>query len=139
MGSLLHTFEVPRPGGLRLSSPILGDQIDSQPFPRPRLRLDRRYARDGALYCLYRVFGAASDPMTGRPRVYAGFTIVSDGKVRRRIEASLIEPAKDGQLLRLLAVGLADLPPGPYTLTIHIADAVTGEALDVDEPFSVVS
>jgi hypothetical protein len=42
-------------------------------------------------------------------------------------------------LRRRLGFGLADLSPGPYTLTLQVFDDVSGEAREVVEPFSVVA
>jgi VWFA-related protein len=138
LGSVLHTFEVPSPTGLRVSSPILTDELERSRVPRPRLRLDRHYRSDSALFCQYRVFGAALDAASGRPRVTASFAVVRAGQVVQEEGASPIEPANDGQILRLLGFGLAGFEPGDYTLILRVADEVSGENRELSEPFSVV-
>jgi len=137
LGSLLHTFEVPSATGLRLSSPILTDELERSKIPRPRLRLDRRYRSGGALYCQYRVFGAAIDATSGKPRVSASYAIVRGGNVVKEGPPSAIEPTSDGHLLRLLGFGLAGFAPGDYTLALHVTDEVSGESRDVSEPFTI--
>jgi hypothetical protein len=110
MGSLLHTFDVPKAEGLRLSSPILSDALESERVPRPRIRVSRSYRPDAALYCLFRVLGARTAP-AGRPRVRAGYVITRSGEVIQQALPSRIEPSKDGQVLRLLGFGLAGFTP----------------------------
>jgi VWFA-related protein len=139
LGSALHTFEVPAGTGLRLSSPILTDELEASRVPRPRLRLDRRYRSGSALYCQYRVFGAAVDATSGKPRVSASYAIVRNGHVIQAGASSTIEPTSDGQLLRFLGFGLAGFEPGDYTLVLHIADEVRGESREVNEAFTIVS
>jgi VWFA-related protein len=138
LGSVLHTFEVPGGAGLRLSSPILTDEMEASRVPRPRLRLDRHYRSGSALYCQYRVFGAAVDATSGKPRVRASYAIARDGQVIQAGPPSTIEPTNDGQLLRLLGFGLAGFEPGEYTLVLHIADEVSGASREVKEPFTIV-
>jgi VWFA-related protein len=138
LGSVLHTFEVPGGTGLRLSSPILTDELEASRVPRPRLRLDRRYRSGSALYCQYRVFGAAVEATGGKPRVSASYAIVRDGQVIQAGPPSTIEPTRDGQLLRLLGFGLAGFEPGDYMLVLRIADEVSGQNREVSEPFTIV-
>jgi hypothetical protein len=138
LGSVLHTFEVPGGAGLRLSSPILTDEMEPSRVPRPHLRLDRHYQSGSALYCQYRVFGAAVDPTTGKPRVRASYAIARDGQVIQAGPPSTIEPTNDGQLLRLLGFGLAGFEPGEYTLVLHIADEVSGQSRELKEAFTIV-
>jgi VWFA-related protein len=138
LGSLLHTFEVPSATGLRLSSPILTDELEPSRIPRPRLRLDRRYRSGGALYCQYRVFGAAKDATTGQPRVRASYAIRHAGQVIKEAAPSAIEPAGDGTLLRFLGFGLAGFAPGDYALVLRATDEVRGKTCETNEPFTII-
>jgi hypothetical protein len=138
LGSALHTFEVPAATGLRLSSPILSDQVDASGIPRLLLRLDRHYLSGTALYCQYRVFGAALDATKGTPRVSASYAVARGGHIVQEGLPSMIEPTRDGQLVRLLGFGLAAFEPGDYTLTLRITDEVSGERREVVEPFIVI-
>jgi hypothetical protein len=138
LGSVLHTFEVPSATGLRLSSPILTDELERSRIPRPRLRLDRRYRSRDALYCQYRVIGAASDATTGKPRVSASYAIVRAGQVIKEGPPSPIESASDGTPLRFLGFGLAGFEPGDYTLVLRATDEVSGKTCEADEPFTIV-
>jgi VWFA-related protein len=138
LGSALHTFEVPAGNGLRLSSPILADELEASRIPRPRLRLDRHYRSGGAFYCQYRVFGAAVDATTQQPRVSASYAIVRAGHVVKEGPPSAIEPTSDGHLLRLLGFGLAGFEPGDYTLLLRVNDQVSGKSFETNEPFTII-
>ena len=138
VGSVLHTFEVPLAVGLRISSPILSDELVAGPAPRPRLRVDRRFGSGATLYCLFRVLGAAVDDEAGKQRVTVDAAVRSSGGVVRAEEHSKIEAAKGGQLLEILKIGLGGLPVDEYRLVLTVRDAVTGRTHTVEEPFSVV-
>ena len=138
LGSALHTFEVPSGAGLRMSSPILADELESSRPPRPRLRLDRRYRAGSAFYCQYRVLGAALDATTRKPRVSASYAIVRAGHVIKDGPPSAIEPTGDGHLLRLLGFGLAGFEPGDYTLVLRATDEVSGRRCETAEPFTII-
>ncbi|PYQ09279.1 MAG: hypothetical protein DMF83_03980, partial [Acidobacteria bacterium] len=133
-----HTFEVPAGNGLRLSSPILADELEASRIPRPRLRLDRRYRSGSAFYCQYRVFGAALDATTQHPRVRASYAILRAGHVIKEGPPSAIEPTSDGQLLRLLGFGLAGFEPGDYALVLRVTDDVAGKSCAIDEAFTII-
>ncbi|PYQ02358.1 MAG: hypothetical protein DMF83_23725, partial [Acidobacteria bacterium] len=138
LGSALHTFEVPAGNGLRLSSPILAAELEASRIPRPRLRLDRHYRSGSALYCQYRVFGAALDATTQHPRVRASYAILRAGHVIKEGPPSAIEPTSDGQLLRLLGFGLAGFEPGDYALVLSVTDDVAGKSCAIDEAFTII-
>jgi hypothetical protein len=52
--------------------------------------------------------------------------------------ATPIEPAGDGQILRLLGFGLVGFQTGDYSLTLRVTDEVVHESREVREPFVVV-
>jgi VWFA-related protein len=139
IGSVLHTYEVPPATGLRISSPVLSDEVESSGAPWPRLRLDRDYRSGTDLYCLYRVFGATPDPATGRPRVAGAYAISARGRVLLEAGLTTIEPARDGQVLRLLGFGLNRFEAGDYTLRLRVVDEVSGETRETAAAFTVVT
>jgi VWFA-related protein len=139
VGSVLHTFEVPKATGLRLSSPILSDKLEESRVPRARLRLDRRYRRSDALYCEYHVLGATPDPATHQPRVTGSYGIFRGDQSIQDAPASPIEPTDDGEVRRLIGFGLAAFKDGDYTLVLRVTDQVSGESRELSEPFTVVA
>jgi len=137
VGSVLHTFEVPVVTGLQVSSPILGNKLSRSRVPRAEVRLERRYRRTDALYCQYHVLGAALDPATRRPRVSGAYAIVRGDVGVQEGAASPIEPDEAGEVRRLMGIGLADFPPGDYTLVLRVTDEVSGDSREIRELFSV--
>ena len=137
LGSVLHTFEVPDTSALWVSSPVLSDRLERPSRPRPAIRLDQRYRPADALYCQYRVFGAASDPKTHKPRVTGSYAILRDGQAIQEGPSTPIEPAADGQFQRLMGIGLADFQAGDYTLVLRVTDEVSGQTRELREPFTV--
>jgi VWFA-related protein len=138
LGAVLHTFEVPGAAGLRVSSPILSDGLESTRPPKLRLQLDRRFASGGTLYCQYGVFGASVDPTSGRSRVSGSFSISRGGQVVQQVAATPIEATGDGQVLRLFALPLAGFAPGDYSLELRVTDDVNHQSREVREAFAVV-
>lgn len=69
IGSVQHRLEIPFPGELRVSTPILTDRIlaAASPVerPRPALAAHRVLPGGGGLYCEYEVFGAAWPGVAG--------------------------------------------------------------------------
>jgi hypothetical protein len=48
-----------------------------------------------------------------------------------------IEPAADGQIQRLMGIGLADFQPGDYTLVLRVTDEVAGQTRELREPITI--
>lgn len=138
LGAVLHTFEVPKAAGLRVSSPILSDGLESTRPPKLKLQLDRRFRSGGTLYCQYGVFGASPDPTSGRSRVSGSFSISRGGQVVQEVAATPIEPTGDGQVLRLFGLPLAGFAPGDYSLDLRVTDDVNHQSREVREAFAVV-
>jgi VWFA-related protein len=141
IGSIQHRLEIPFPGELRLSTPILTDRVlpGEKPGdrPRPALAAHRVFPGGGGLYCEYEVFGAAR-PGGALPRVTAGFEIRSgDGTVVREAAATPIASDAKGRVVRLVGAALQGLREGPYDLVIDVRDERTGERLVRHEPFAL--
>jgi VWFA-related protein len=143
VGSVVRRIEVPSPGTLRLSTPILTDSVlpaeSPGDGPRPALAAHRVFPGGGGLYCQYEVFGAAS-PGGTLPRVAAGFQVRSrDGTVLREAAPTLIAPDPDGRVVRLVGISLEGLPEGSYELLLDVRDETTGERAVRSEAFSLSS
>jgi hypothetical protein len=144
IGSVDHSFEVPRLGGLRASSVVITHTLEPKPDGtaselEPRIGAQRAFPAGALLFVHYDVYGAAEDPGTGRPRVLTGLEIRRrDGTVVGRGELVPITPSPDGRLSRTSDVRLA-APPGTYELVLTIRDDVTGQELHVREEFMTVA
>ena len=84
VGSVRHEFDVPWPDGLRITTPVVTDTLQSaapgqagRPVP-----IARRTFRAGArLFCAFDVIGAGIDSAAGGPRVTLAYSLrrVADG------------------------------------------------------------
>jgi VWFA-related protein len=144
VGSVMHDFEVPPSAGFRLSTPILTDAVDpasaASGSPRPVIVARRSFLAGQVLYCQFRVFGAALDPTTRKPRVSAGYEIrAASGTVLKRAPRTLITPTSLGALVRLQGIALPAAAPGAYAITLSVRDEVANRILNVKEEFMIES
>jgi VWFA-related protein len=141
IGSIRQRLEIPFPGELRLSTPILTDRVVAGrgpgDRPRPALAAHRTFPARGGLYCQYEVFGAAT-PAGAGPRVSAGFEIrAEDGTVVREAAMTPIASDPNGRVVRLVGTSLEGLGRGSYELVIRVRDERTGERVVRRETFSL--
>jgi len=141
IGSVLQRVEIPFPGELRTSTPILTDRVETGQGagerPRPALAAHRSFPAGGGLYCQYEVFGAAR-PGGASPRVAASLSLRSaDGTVVREAPTTPIAADADGRVVRLVGASLEGLPVGPYELVIEGRDETTGQRFAQREHFRI--
>ncbi|HXK12477.1 MAG TPA: VWA domain-containing protein [Vicinamibacteria bacterium] len=141
VGSLVHDFEVPELGGLRVSSLALTDRLaepkgGGPPAPEPTAR--RQFAPTGVLHCRFEVYGAGRDGVTGQAKVTAGFSIRrSDGRFLAAMPETQLQPAPDGSLSRSLGVPLDGAPPGRYETIVVVTDLAAGRSAEAREAFEI--
>jgi hypothetical protein len=143
VGSVVHEFEVPKAGALRVSTPVLSDTLEqgADGSRRPVLQVRRSFATDAVLYCQFAVYGAAKEEGGSlMPRVRAGYEIRrTDGAVFKRSAPTPINPTSVGALLRLNGIALRGASPGEYDLVLTVNDEIAGRSVEVREPFAIVS
>jgi hypothetical protein len=149
IGTVIHEFQVPELGALRVSTPLITDTLQqergadtkgAQPYVRPALVVRREFPAEGTLYCQYEVYGAAPDKKSGMPRVSAGYQIrKTDGTVVTEVAPTLITPTSIGKLSRIVGTGLPGVVPGEYELVLSVKDEVAGKSVEVREPFTLVA
>jgi VWFA-related protein len=146
IGTLVHEFEVPALGPLRVSTPVLSDSVqptapgEKTGTPQPTLLARRAFAPGAMLLASYEVYGAAKEKGSGMPRVSAGYVIRrNDGTVVTRVDPTPIQPTSLGRVMRLVGTRLEDTPPGDYEMVFSFKDEVAGKTLEVREPFSVAA
>ena len=139
VGSLTHDFEVPAPGGLRVSSLVLSDRLrEEAKGGGPELVARRRFAPAGTLHCRFDVYGGSKDPATGQPRVTAGFAVRrTDGRVLVAAPETPVRPGAGGALTRSLGFPLEGVPPGSYEVIVLVTDLVAGAVTEAREPIVV--
>jgi hypothetical protein len=140
IGSASQRFEVPRPGVLRLSTPILTDALARTPGdggrPRPALAAHRGFRPEGRLYCEFEVFGASRSSRETLPRVSAGLELrMADGRMVREAPATPIAADPDGRVVRFVEMGLDGMEDGSYELVLKVRDEVGGGQLEQRESF----
>ena len=141
VGSVVHEFEVPKVGSLRVSTPVLSDTLEQDPSGnrRPVLQVRRSFATDSVLYCQFSVYGARKEDRSLMPRVRAGYEIRrADGVVFKRTDPTPINPTSVGAILRLNGIGLRGAQPGEYELVLTVKDDLANESVEVREPFEIV-
>jgi VWFA-related protein len=133
VGSVSHEFEVPELGGLRVSSPVLSDQLDDNAqggMPQPLPLARRTFAPSGRLYCFFSVYGSED--------VSAGFSLqTASGREIYGGPEAPIRPDKNGRLLRLMGLPLEGLTPGDYALVLQFEDRSSGTRYERREPFRI--
>jgi VWFA-related protein len=142
MGAVAQRFEVPRPGALRVSTPILSDQVvppaSREGKPRAAVAAHRTFRPGSGLYCEFEVFGAARDPSEGVPRVTSGLAVRSaDGETVRQAPPTRIAGDRDGRIVRLVGLDLAGLAAGDYELVLDVHDDAGGAKIERHEPFTI--
>ena len=140
VGSVSQRFEVPLPGQLRLSTPILTDRVEPAPnaegLPQPALAVHRVFPSEGGLYVQFEVFGAARDRAQGAPRVTAGLEVWAGGsRLARRVDPTPIAADRDGRVVRQVGLSLEGMKEGPYDLVLDVRDEVSGARLKHRESF----
>ncbi|HVQ30914.1 MAG TPA: VWA domain-containing protein [Vicinamibacteria bacterium] len=142
VGAITIRFEVPEPGGLRLTTPILTDRLRPVPkgtTPAPVLLARREFAPSGRLYCQFQVLGAgvlARDPAGVESRYllrHALGATVSQGAI------GPMTGAREGRLTSFFGLPLEGLAAGPYELVLSVEDRASGKTLERTEAFRVAS
>jgi hypothetical protein len=146
IGTVTLRLEVPRLDGLRLSTPILADEVKPAPKESGRLlpvigaHRAFKFKAMGRLYCQFQVFGASKDPKDGAPKVDASYTLRRAGGTEiRRAAPSLIAVAPDGPVMRLIGLSVDGMPDGDYELILHVVDETSGRSVERAERFRLES
>jgi VWFA-related protein len=142
LGTVSLEFEVPPPGQLRLSSPILTDNVQVGPggMPNAVLLARRTFSAKKPFFCRFDVYGASVDPATRMPRVLGRHVLRrADGSVVSESDASEIAPTSLGGVSRLMQIPVAGLAAGDYQLELIVRDERSGRELKVVEPFTLTA
>lgn len=139
IGTVRHEFEVPASGQFRLSTPILTDSLQGDPkgAPRPVPLARRTFASGANLLYLFEVYGAdtavgSSQRVSARYEVRGG-----DGSVLVHTEPATLTPSPQGQISRQVPISLEGAAPGDYEIVLAVKDLVSGQAVEITDPFTV--
>jgi len=144
LGTVIHDFEVPDLKPFRVSTPVLSDvrEVTQAGTPGDRLAIlaRRDFAQGASLFCQFEVYRAVKDEKSGMPRVTMGYEVRrSDGTLFTRDAPSLILPAADGALSRMIGISLEAASPGDYELVMRVKDEYSGDRRELREPFHVTA
>ena len=142
IGTVAHEFEVPDLAQFRVTTPVLSDVRDDAEDGGAGNRLAilarRDFPQGASLFCQLEVYGAARLESSRLPRVSMGYQVRrSDGALYTQDAPSLINPTPAGALSRMIGFSLEDAAPGDYEIVMRVKDELSGEALELREPFSV--
>jgi VWFA-related protein len=141
LGAVSQRFEVPPSQGLRVSTPIITNQLAEGGDPKKptaAIAVHRVFNPQGFLFCQLEVFGASREPRDAPPRVAVGLEVQNaEGQVVRQGAPTRVVPDPDGRLVRLLGVGLDGVGEGTYALIVTVKDEVSGASLERRETFQL--
>jgi VWFA-related protein len=134
LGTVRHTFTVPEPEGLRLSTPILTDSVagegDAQrPLPIAR----RRFPAGTRLVYAFDVFGAKP----GAPVTLAYAVRRKDGTALAQPAPRPVPASADGSVAQRIDLPLTGVAPGEYEIVLSVDDPGSGQKLERHDPFVV--
>jgi VWFA-related protein len=139
LGAVTVRLEVPALSGLRLSTPILTDQVRQGGRQEPLLVARRVFKPSGVLYCQFQVFGAANDSQ-GIARVDASYVLrQASGVELLRTEPKPIAAAAGRPVMKLIGFPLDGLAAGDYEIVLSVVDTTTGGAVERGEPFTIAA
>jgi VWFA-related protein len=145
VGTVIHEFEVPPLGELRVSTPVLSDTrapataAEGAPGGPLAVLARREFAAGSDLYCQFEVYGAKRDEKSGMPQVTQGYVVTKpDGSILTAMEPTPINPTSLGQVTRMFGFRLVDAPVGDYEIVMAVRDNVAGRSFELREPFRVV-
>jgi hypothetical protein len=144
LGTVIHDFEVPDLKPFRVSTPVLSDvrEVTEAGTPGDRLAIlaRREFSQGASLFCQFEVYRAVKEEKSGMPRVSMGYEVRrSDGTVLTRDAPTVIRPASDGALSRMVGIPLESATPGDYELVMRFRDEFSGETREIREPFHVTA
>jgi VWFA-related protein len=142
VGTVSLDFEVPSLEHLRVSTPILTDQVQidaNTGAPTPILLARRTFRNDRSLFCRFDVFGAQKENRTGMPYVTASHRLrrVGGGVVSQGGPSEIV-PTSLGDLSRLMQIPLERVSPGEYELLLTVRDVPSGREQLLIEPLTLI-
>jgi len=137
LGTIRHTFTVPRPAGLRTSTPVLTDAVQNdggRELPVPLAR--RHFASGSRLFYAFDVYGATTNAQ-GQSQVRVGYVVRREEQTFAESAPRSVVAAADGSLSPRLVLPLTGAPPGSYEIHLTVTDPGTGTSLERRDAFLV--
>ena len=142
LGSVSLRVDVPPTGAFRISTPIVsaagGAEKQGRPHPTPAG--GREFASGDRVQVVFEVYGASSDPGSGRPRVSVGCAVVpAIAGAASRARFTPVPSDQEGSPHRVVGFDLAGVAAGEYLFVARVADEVAARQLTFTEPFAVAA
>ena len=128
---------MPRADGLRTSTPILTDAVQSdggRELPVPLAR--RHFASGSRLFYVFDVYGALADAR-GPGEVRIGYVVRHGETTFAESVPRAVVAAADGSISQRLVLPLGGAPPGQYEIRLTITDPRTGTSFERRDSFLV--
>lgn len=139
LGSVRHEFDVPAPGQLRISSPVITDTLQPAAAGQPArpVPIARRTFHAGSrIVAAFDVYGAGNDG--GNPRLTVGYSLRrADGTQVLASPPRLLAPGTLGQVSVVIALTLPDDASGEHDLYLTVRDEMTKRTLEGKEPLVI--
>jgi len=131
-GTVTHPFEVPSPGGLRITTPVITDLFRPDGSSREIARV--RFDASRPVECAFDVLGTAHAG-SGRPRLETRWTLRSARGVP--LGGGLLEGHGDDGTRFSFRLQLERLADGAYVLSFAVRDLAGGATVEDEAPFVV--
>ncbi len=140
-GSTSARVDVPTTGAFRASTPVVRTgEADGKGRAHAAPSANREFASGDRVQVAFEVYGAASDPGSGRPRVSTACAVVNAlPGAASRAPLQPVAPDQEGSPRRIVNFELAGVKPGDYLFVGRVVDEVAGRQLTFTEPFTVVA
>jgi hypothetical protein len=131
-GTVTHLFEVPSPGALRITTPVITDLFRPDGSPREIARV--RFDASRPVECAFDVLGTAHAE-GGRPRLETRWTLRSAGGAP--LGGGALEGHGDDGTRFSFRLQMGRLPDGAYVLAFAVRDLAGGATVEDEAPFEV--
>ena len=141
IGALTHVFDVPALDGLRVTTPIITDTVETPTLIGACRRRRSRCSSRGASSRPARrsTTSSACSAFARGARILAGHQVRdAAGTIIKQLEPRAITPAPDGALSRFGGLSMKGLPAGEYELTLTVIDEAASRTIQLREPFAIL-
>jgi VWFA-related protein len=142
VGSVRHEFDVPAAGEFRASTPILTDAVQSAAMPgqppRPVPIARRQFAPGSRVFCVFEVYGAATDAARGGPRLTVGYRLTgANGADVLAVPPQPVRAGALGQVSVTIVMTAPEQAAGDHELRVTVRDEVSTRTLEISEPLVI--
>ena len=142
LGSVRHEFDVPAPGQLRISTPVITDTLQPAAAGQPArpVPIARRTFQAGSrILAAFDIYGFATGGSGSNPRVSVGYSLRrADGTEAAAVSPRLLAPGAAGRLSVAIGLTLPGDASGEYDFSLTIRDELAMRTLEDNEPLVII-